>query len=85
MTKKEPLLPKQAERLLLFCVYSVILPTQELARLDHHAGGGPGDPLHGLDLGDHQFAQRIRVGDINEGDHIVGTCDVVGTYDPLDS
>jgi hypothetical protein len=46
--------------------------------MEHRAGRGAGDAVHGLDAGDHQPAQLIQTGRLDPGDDVVGTGDVFG-------
>src|SRR5215208_5628882 len=55
-------------------------PWRPLLRLpvDHCAGEGAGDAVHGLDAGGYQPAQLIQTGGLDPGDDVVGTSDVFG-------
>jgi hypothetical protein len=46
--------------------------------VDHCAGQGAGDAVHGLDPGGHQPAQLIQTGRLDPGDDVVGTGEVLG-------
>jgi hypothetical protein len=39
---------------------------------DHRAGQGAGDPVHGLDAGDHQPAELVQAARLDPSDDVVG-------------
>jgi hypothetical protein len=45
---------------------------------DHRAGQGAGDPVHGLDAGDHQPAEPVQAARLDSSDDVVGAGDVLG-------
>ena len=46
--------------------------------VDHYAGEGAGNAVHGLDTGGHQPAQLIQTGRLDPGDDVVGVGEVLG-------
>ena len=46
--------------------------------MDHCAGKGPGDAVHGLNTGGHQPAQLIQTRRLDPGDDVVGAGEVLG-------
>jgi len=60
------------------------VPAASPSQVDHGAGEGPGDALHGLDLGHDELPELVHVPRLGADDHVVGAGDVLGLGDPLD-